>query len=222
MKQHLIIPFCLGLGFLLVFETLFSTTPEADQQFAGKVNLALRQVGHQLLKLAGDTHSTIPPVEVTGPGEFTLKLEKQFNYDTLPQLLNQALLSYEIHRNYQVAVHNCDLNTPILGYNLAAFSKGKVPSIGISFFWQKNKSNPDHPSTSSKSLISLGNFTFNVQNQTLQLADDQQTLTFRESKLLHFMARHPNEVLSRDTLIVWRWEKVNRCYFMGKTKKRLT
>ena len=245
MKQTILVIFCLGLCVGLGFGKLKATTLEADQKFSDQVNLALRQVGHQLLKLAGDERSTIPPVQITGPGEFTLKLERSFNYDTLPHLLNQAFLSYEIQRDYQVAVKHCNNNALILGYNLTAFAQGKVPCIGreqwsecnnivltfaapagllierqgllipffiltslaiigFGIFWIKNKATVGS-SVESGSNISLGNFSFDYQNQTLQLGDQRKSLTFRENKLLYFLASNTNEVIKRDTLIAEIW-----------------
>ena len=107
MKQTIRVILCLGLCSGLLLGNLNATSIEANKRFSDRANLAMRQVGHQLLQLAGDERSTIPPVQITGPGEFTLKLEGAFNYDTLPQLLNQAFLSYGIREDYQVTVKHC-------------------------------------------------------------------------------------------------------------------
>ena len=216
-----------------------------DKEFSRKANLALRQVGHELLKLGGDERSAIPPVKITGPGEFTLMLESAFSYDTLPQLLNQALISYDIQRDYEVVVKRCDDYIPILGYNRAAFAEDAVPCVGreqwlgcnniavvfsassaspggkhglkfslfllifliiagIGFFWKRSKTGAGS-SPSSSSTVAIGNFHFDPQNQTLQLGMQQKQLTFRESKLLYFLSRNVNEVVTRDTLIAEVW-----------------
>ncbi|MCB0584858.1 MAG: winged helix-turn-helix transcriptional regulator [Phaeodactylibacter sp.] len=216
-----------------------------DKEFSRKANLALRQVGHELLKLGGDERSAIPPVKITGPGEFTLMLESAFSYDTLPQLLNQALISYDIQRDYEVVVKRCDDYIPILGYNRAAFAEDAVPCVGreqwqgcnniavvfsassaspggkhglkfslfllifliiagIGFFWKKENTT-DGSSSVSGAAMPLGNFSFDHYNQTLRLGDQRQQLTFRESKLLFFLARNANEVIPRETLIAEVW-----------------
>ena len=131
MKHTILIILSLGLFSGFSFMNLNATASTVGQRFSDQVNLALRQVGHQLLKLAGDEHSAVPPVQITGPGEFTLELERAFNYDTLPQLLSQALLSYDIRRDYQVVVKRCNDNILILGYNQAAFASGEVPLLEI-------------------------------------------------------------------------------------------
>ena len=224
MKHTILIILSLGLFSGFSFMNLNATASTVGQRFSDQVNLALRQVGHQLLKLAGDEHSAVPPVQITGPGEFTLELERAFNYDTLPQLLSQALLSYDIRRDYQVVVKRCNDNILILGYNQAAFASGEVPCVGREYwsecnnivltfiapstpfagmqqgllisllvlsalamigagiFWKKNKPTAGYSSVSG-SIIPLGDFSFDHQNQTLRLGDQKQSLTFRESKL---------------------------------------
>ncbi len=130
MKQIFILIFSLGLFTGMSPKKLCATSSNAEQRFSDQVNLALRQVGHQLLKIAGDEHSAIPPVEIMSTSEFRLLLEKPFDYDTLPYLLNQAFLSYKINRDYQVAVKQCGGTLLILGYNQTAFARGEVPCIG--------------------------------------------------------------------------------------------
>ncbi|MCB0653036.1 MAG: winged helix-turn-helix transcriptional regulator [Saprospiraceae bacterium] len=239
MKQVI---FLLLMG--LSFGRLNAATPGTDDHFSDQVNLSLRQVGHQLLQLAGDERSTVPPVQMTGPNEFTLYLEHSFNYDTLPQLLNKAFLSFGIHRDYQVAIKQCIDNTTILGYNRLAFTAGEVPCVGralksscnnivltfispagplagnrrqlipwfllgivgISFgFYWKTNNRTKVASTSTNSTMALGNISFDFQNQILQLNGEQQSLTFRENKLLYFLACRPNEVIARDTLLEEVW-----------------
>ena len=94
-----------------------------NRQTAEKINLALRQTGHQLLTLAGNDTSFIPPVKQIAGNEFLLKLESEFNYDTLPYILAKAFEDYGIVEEYQVAIKNCQSDTLILGYNLMAFEK---------------------------------------------------------------------------------------------------
>jgi DNA-binding winged helix-turn-helix (wHTH) protein len=125
---NIICAICLALGFS--FNAAHGSNPVPEKQFADKVNLALRQVGHQLLVLAGDDHSTIAPVKQHGPLDFELRLEKAFNYDTLPQLLHQAFLDYSITSDYRVVIEPCEEDIPVLGYNLAAFTRNDVPCRG--------------------------------------------------------------------------------------------
>jgi hypothetical protein len=266
MKQAIRILFCLVLG----AGNCAATTPATDPSFSDRVNLALRQVGHQLLQLACDEHSTVPPVQLTGTDEFTLELAQPFNYDTLPQLLNQAFLAFGIQRDYLVVVRRCADNTLILGYNLAAFKRGEIACMGrdqavecsnivltfvapaspptslparsmmeiflpllvlvglvlVGLGWRAKRT-PTAGTAPTADTLPLGHYHFDHQNQTLLLNDQQQTLTFRENKLLHYLARHANEVIQRDTLIeaVWGDEGVivgrSLDVFVSRLRKRL-
>jgi hypothetical protein len=114
-----------GWGFTLVQDVDIE-----ESTFAENVNLALRQTGHHLLSLNGDHSSRIMPIENPTVNEFMLSLKNEFNYDTLPYLLDAAFADYGIDVDYHVAVRDCDSEELILGYNLAAFKKKEVPCIG--------------------------------------------------------------------------------------------
>lgn len=66
------------------------------------------------------------------------------------------------------------------------------------------------PQTGDSPHIILGKFRFDHQNQVLQLGEERQELTFRESKLLYHLTQHINKVQTRDHLIeaVWADEGV--------------
>lgn len=121
----------LSLGFLSV-QWLWPENHEGKnlRQYSEKINLALRQTGHQLLTLNGDSTSTIFPVSHKSENEFVLQLNQAFKYDTLPYLLEAALGDYGISDNYHVAVKNCETDTVILGYNLLAFENKNVACLG--------------------------------------------------------------------------------------------
>ncbi len=130
MKYLLPVLICLGLIWGFGIDTLQDSSAEEDEQFSDRVNLALRHVGHQLLNLKGDSHSPIPPVEITSPSSFKLKLEQSFNYDSLPQLLDQAFVTYDIVPDYHVLVQRCIDDVVILGYNFETYSTGETACKG--------------------------------------------------------------------------------------------
>ena len=251
MNYKLLVIFCLGSCWSLFLPTLQATPSEAEQKFSNKVNLALRQVGHQLVLSQGDSTSTIPPVEIKSSekwgDDFRLRLEQPINYDTLPDLLHRAFLSFGIQRKYQVMVEHCDDNILLLGYNQAAYIDGQIACGGrdrssdcniivlafepaqsafeqassslpfplvfgvlgvftFLFFRLKAQKTTDSSPASPTNTIALGSFSFDPQNQTLLQGEDQQSLTFRENKLLHFLAQHANQVVKRETLLAEVWE----------------
>ncbi len=103
---------------------LWREEPPVQQHFSEKVNLALRQTAHRLLKQAGDSTSTIAPIRETAQNTFLVKLEHHFDYDSLPILLQNSFNAYSINRKYEVAVWDCSNKELVLGYSSFDFSTG--------------------------------------------------------------------------------------------------
>lgn len=98
--------------------------------FPEKVNLALRRTAHYLLTEMGDSSSTITPVQQLDANSWELQIERHFNYDRLPELLQQSLEVHGIRSNYDVAVLKCSDNTLQLGYNFWDFRKNNSAPCG--------------------------------------------------------------------------------------------
>jgi DNA-binding winged helix-turn-helix (wHTH) protein len=110
----------LGLTALVVLggSAVWRPTPKsnADAILAENLNLALRYTGDRLLDLAGDQHSRIEPVKRLGRNTWLLKLERHFEYDSLPPVLHRSMLRHQINRDYNVAVLRCQDGELMLGY----------------------------------------------------------------------------------------------------------
>lgn len=105
---------------LMQFVWHVSEADKKDEDFsAEKINLALRRTADALLREEGDSTSRIPPVEQIGDRVWLLRLERSFQYDRLPELLQSSLQVHGITRNYDVAVLRCVDGTLQLGYNFA-------------------------------------------------------------------------------------------------------
>ena len=132
MKNHIrkivLLSIVLLAGLLAVQGMGWLTKPMAtdEQQFPQKVNLAMRQAADRLLDLAGDTTSTIPPVErVATTGEYLLRLENNFSYDSLPVFLKAAFDQFGIQADetpVHRAVHRIavDVRNPADAHRYAA------------------------------------------------------------------------------------------------------
>jgi Transcriptional regulatory protein, C terminal len=90
--------------------------PDEDALLAENINLALRYTGDRLLDLAGDTQSTIQPVQRLSEHTWLLKLERHFEYDSLPPILHRAMLRHRIPNDYNVTVLRCRDGELMLGY----------------------------------------------------------------------------------------------------------
>ncbi|TDB65911.1 winged helix-turn-helix domain-containing protein [Arundinibacter roseus] len=118
--------FCTG-NFLLAA----SEKELAPEAFAQHVNLALRRTAHGLLLAQGDSTSAIAPVQNPQEGVFTIQLEKAFEYDRIPQLLQESLTLHHISEAYDVAVLNCNTKEIALGYTFLDLAEPEgVPCNG--------------------------------------------------------------------------------------------
>jgi len=127
------------LASFLVISLLFGqfalkTTPNAahdSQRFDEKVNLALRRTGHRLLRASGDSTSRITEVQKTAEGTYVLQLNRAFNYNQLPSLLQESFDLHHLKDDYDVAVIDCKTNALQLGYNVIDYTKSnEVACLG--------------------------------------------------------------------------------------------
>ena len=117
---------------MLSFDRLIGFAGKSrSSYFSGKVNLALRRTAHRLLKSSGDSTSQIEPVKIVDESTFSVRLNKNFNYDNLPKLLEESFKIHQIEDNYDVSVLNCKNGELELGYNYLDFKKdNNVACIG--------------------------------------------------------------------------------------------
>jgi len=69
---------------------------------------------------------------------------------------------------------------------------------------QPNAAQETEPALSNQVLF--GNSRLDIGNQTLISGNSRHTLTYREAKLLHLFASHPNQLLERDFILQSVWE----------------
>jgi len=132
MKWKLLFLFLI-LGANLYGEQRVSTDSNSalQQILRDQTNLALREVGHLLLEIAGNDSSTVAPIQQLADHIFLLPIAQSFNYDTLPFLLQNALEHMEMGEEaYYVSVKDCSADTLILGYDKRQFIARNVPCIG--------------------------------------------------------------------------------------------
>lgn len=118
LKITLIVPAVIVLaGFLAIQAVQQRRSAErSDRQFSEDINLALRRTAHRLLSIAGNRTSAIPPVQRIEGNTWLVRLEQNFDYDSLPPLLHEAFLLHGIAGKYNVTVLDCRNNDLMLGY----------------------------------------------------------------------------------------------------------
>ena len=87
---------------------------------AKQVNLMIRQIGHRLLRQAGDSTSRVLPVTEIKEGTFLLKFENEFvfNHDSLMVLAQGFLPKAQFPSGYTVTVHDCKKGGIVYGFQV--------------------------------------------------------------------------------------------------------
>lgn len=219
-------------------------------RFAENANLALRRTVHALLRANGDSASAIPPVQQINASTFSVRMERMFDYDKLPRLLQQSLDQQHITQSYNVTVLDCDHGQVQLGYNYSDLKgdsgvpcQGRIREpgcyvlrvhfmpdaapiprsgnawlitsltsalAGLGFIvWKRVRRKKTNVVTTvplPDNKLHFAHSWLDMPNQTLFDGRQSHSLTFREAKLLHLFANHPNQVLERDAILQAVWE----------------
>jgi hypothetical protein len=121
----------------VIFIIASSFTPWHGRDLRSKeVNLIIRQLGDQLLILAGDTKSRVLPVSEVKEGTFLLGFENEFvfNHDSLMMLSQRLLNRTQFPSGYTVTVHECVNASIVFGFQINNASPDIMPC--------KNRSEP--------------------------------------------------------------------------------
>ena len=119
-NKRLVVGSVIAIAMLFVLFTTSSFKKHIDGDLEAKqVNLLIRQIGHRLLLLSGDSTSRVLPVSQKG-GTFLLKFEKEFvfNHDSLMMLSHSLLPKKQFPSGYTVTVHDCNKDGIVYGFQL--------------------------------------------------------------------------------------------------------
>ncbi|MEI9919918.1 MAG: winged helix-turn-helix domain-containing protein [Bacteroidota bacterium] len=99
-----------------------------------QVNLMIRQIGHRLLLLAGDSTSRVLPVTKIKEGTFQLTFEKEFSFsdDSLIMLSQDLLPKTEFPSGYTVTVHEAANEDIVYGFQVSNTPPGIIACQGRS------------------------------------------------------------------------------------------
>lgn len=74
---------------------------------------------------------------------------------------------------------------------------------------------PENKEEHKKEIISIGNYTFDFNNQSLTIADKTKRITEKESDILNYLFVHKNKVIKREELLKDLWGEND--YFLGRS-----
>lgn len=86
-----------------------------QRQFDEKINIALRNVAHQLLVSNKDTSSRIPPISKISSNEFYVNTNSHFKLKNLDSIIKQEFFKRNININYDYTILKSDDFDIILG-----------------------------------------------------------------------------------------------------------
>ncbi len=74
---------------------------------------------------------------------------------------------------------------------------------------------PENPSLSKVEIISLGNYRFDFNNQSLSIQGQTKRITEKESDILRYLSDHRNTVIKREVMLKELWGEND--YFLGRS-----
>lgn len=114
--------FCAPIVLLLFIPWLIigKRQNQADYAEAAK-QITLREVGHQLLLLAGDSTSRVLPIKQLSANEYQVQFEKRFTFqpESLVGVINSSMRAGKIPLNYVVNVVECAHNEVVYGFSMS-------------------------------------------------------------------------------------------------------
>lgn len=121
--RHLVILAVIAISGLMTVQVVWfkQAYDLQQQQFFEKANSALYLTARQLNKL----ENQMPDVKQTSANTFLVQINGCLNKDSLPLLLQKALLNYGTIGDYDVAVNDCNNKNQLLNYNFETFTNNK-------------------------------------------------------------------------------------------------
>lgn len=94
-----------------------------ESQFEEKMNIALRNVAHQLLVLDNDSSSRIPPISKISSNEFYVKTGCYFSLATLDSVIKNEFSSRGIDVGFDYIIINAESNEIVLGNTVLGYDE---------------------------------------------------------------------------------------------------
>lgn len=125
------IVFAIGAMIVIITATAFKGRSDADV-FEKRIELIVREVGHQLLFMSGDFRSRVMPVKQTQPGVFRLEFENKFGFqpDTLVNVVKRSLAKASVPLDYMVNVYTCSKSEMVYGFEIQQSQNNPVACLG--------------------------------------------------------------------------------------------
>ena len=104
------------------------------------------------------------------------------------------------------------------GYDLGADDYISKPFDEEELLWKIKaviRRIPENVTESKVEIISIGNYTFDFQNQSLTISGKTKRITEKESDILRYLSTHRNHVIKREEMLKELWGEND--YFLGRS-----
>jgi Transcriptional regulatory protein, C terminal len=143
-----------GITLFLFLVNFFSFGDDTTEYSAKHREIALRNIGHQLLLRTHDSTSSVLPVKQIRENLYQIEFQSQFSFvdDTLISLVQRQFKASQLPNEYIVSVLNCNTQKLVFGYEISkkmgdtmACSGRSQPKgcyvVQIEFFAEKDANN---------------------------------------------------------------------------------
>jgi DNA-binding response OmpR family regulator len=157
-------------------------------------------------------------VKLCKDGAKALKSFQQQHYDLclldvmMPQLDGFSLAKEIRKKDAQIPIIFITAKSlkadKLKGYNLGADDYITKPFDEEELLWKIKaliRRIPSNTSEVKTEIITLGNYEFNPQNQSLIINDKTRRITEKESNILEYLCTHKNTLIKRDDMLVALW-----------------
>lgn len=122
-----------GLAMVLISAIPMVTEREQHKPLKAEIEIAVRQIGHNLLLQSGDSSSRILPVIQSSENTFLLQFQSPFSFvpDSLVKIVRSSIAQTNLQLPYIVNVHDCNNKEVVYGFKIGRQETTTlIPCIG--------------------------------------------------------------------------------------------
>ncbi|NBP71449.1 MAG: LPXTG cell wall anchor domain-containing protein, partial [Cytophagia bacterium] len=124
---------CTGLAMLLISAVSMVAARQHHKPLKAEIEIAIRQIGHNLLLQSGDSSSRVLPVVHLSETAFLLNFESPFSFvpDSLVKIVRSSIAQTNLDLPYIVNVKECNKKEVIYGFKIgSAETTTLIPCVG--------------------------------------------------------------------------------------------
>ena len=167
-------------------------------------------------------------VKLCKDGELALHAAQRDHYDLfLLDVMMPKMDGFSLAKNIKLL----DKNAPVIFITAKSLKEDKLKGYGLGaddyitkpfdeeeLLWKIRavvRRTGESRAEAGSGLITLGKYTFDVNNQSLVLSGKIKRITEKECDILHFLAAHRNKVIKREDMLKALWGEND--YFLGRS-----